>query len=86
MLNGNFSNYERSKIAASKGKQVAGMFINERWSATGRFKSDLRYEFMENVWFPSMLYGSEVWSELTITELNLELERLQLKGYKFLRQ
>jgi hypothetical protein len=70
MLSGNFSNYERSKIAASKGKQAAGMLMN-----AGVRPGGLNPICGMNSWktfgLPSMLYGAEVWSAQTITELDL---------------
>jgi hypothetical protein len=57
MLSGDFSNYERSKIAASKGKQAAGMLMN-----AGVRPGGLNPICGINSWktfdLPSMLYGS----------------------------
>jgi hypothetical protein len=66
-LSGNFSSTERTKAAANKGKAYVGALIHAKVRPAG-----LNPTIGVNVWrsygLPAMLYGSEVWWNLTQTE------------------
>lgn len=69
-LSGNFSSYERSKAAMKKGKAVMGELM-----CAGFRPGGINPICGASVWkafgIPTMLYGCEVWSRLTMTEVKL---------------
>ena len=67
-LSGNFSSHKRSKTVAKKGKQETGLLMN-----AGVRPGGLNPICGTNTWkmfgLSSMLYGCDVWSPLTVTEI-----------------
>ena len=69
-LSGNFSSVDRTKKSAKKGKSVIGSL-----SKVGFYAAGLNPICGSNIWksfaLPAMLYGSELWNNLTTTETEI---------------